>query len=69
MQIPTFQSGVGRVKKGEDTPWEETREAYFERLKGIVAKINSQYEVEELNRELPERLVLLDKKKGGKLKK
>ena len=50
-------------------PWEETREAYFERLKGIVAKINSQYEVEELNRELPERLVLLDKKKGGKLKK
>ena len=50
-------------------PWEETREAYFERLKGIVAKINSQYEVEELNRELPERLMLLDKKKGGKLKK
>ena len=50
-------------------PWEETREAYFERFKGIVANINSRYEVEELNHELPERPELLDKKKGGKLKK
>ena len=50
-------------------PWEETREAYFTRLKGIVAKINSRYRVEKLNRELPERLELLHKKKGGKLKK
>ena len=27
------------------------------------------FTLKELNRELPERLVLLDKKKGGKLKK
>ena len=50
-------------------PWEETREAYFTRLKGIVAKINNEFRVEKLNRELPARLELLHKKKGGKLEK
>ena len=50
-------------------PWEETREAYFTRLKSIVARINSEYKVKELNGELPERLELLHKRKGGKLKK
>jgi hypothetical protein len=50
-------------------PWEETPEEFGTRLKGIVLKINQKYKVENLCRELPQRVDTLYKKKGGKLKK
>ena len=39
------------------------------RLKQIVARINSEYNIDGLCRELPDRVAALYKKKGGKLKK
>jgi hypothetical protein len=50
-------------------PWEETAEAYATRLKSIVAKINREYDVEGLCRELPQRVDKLHTGRGRKLGK
>ena len=49
--------------------WDETVDAYRSRLKECAAYINSKYNVENLCRELPARLEMLRKRKGGRIKK
>ena len=48
-------------------PWEETPEKFATRLKGIVAKLNADCDVESLCRDLPSRVQHLYEKKGRKL--
>ena len=50
-------------------PWEEAPIEFAARLKGIVAKINAEYDVEGLCRELPCRVASLHAKHGRKLAK
>ena len=50
-------------------PWEESREAFATRLKGIIAQINQNYDVEGLCRDLRKRVDKLYDKRGGKLRK
>ena len=49
--------------------WDETVDAYRSRLKQCAAYINSNYNIENLCRELPARLEELRKRKGGRLNK
>ena len=49
--------------------WQETREQYKARLQQICRDINSEYDVEGLCRELPDRLEDLRERKGDALKK
>ena len=48
-------------------PWEETVEDFTERMKGIAAYINENYDVEGLCRELPDRLEELVEREGDRL--
>ena len=50
-------------------PWRETSEQFSRRLKDIVAKINSTFDVGGLCQQLPRRVEQLYSKEGGKLKK
>ena len=50
-------------------PWCETSEQFSRRLKDIVAKINSTFDVGGLCQQLPRRVEQLYSKQGGKLKK
>ena len=50
-------------------PWEETEEQFEVRLRSIAQKINKDYNLEDLCRELPERIEALVKEKGGKIGK
>ena len=49
-------------------PWEETPEQFATRLKGVVADIDAECDVEGLCRKLPGRVQELYEKKGRKLK-
>jgi hypothetical protein len=49
--------------------WLETPEEYRTRLKGVVAEINHDYNVDNLCRELPTRVEKLRAEKGGRLPK
>jgi hypothetical protein len=49
--------------------WEETPDELISRLKRIAAKINKEYKVTNLCRELPARVATLAKKRGRKLNK
>ena len=50
-------------------PWEESVEMYHARLKTVATYINTTYDVENLCRELPERISELNDKKGDRLSK
>ena len=50
-------------------PWEETVEDYSARLRDVVRKVNEEYNVEGLCRELPDRVEALYSAEGGKLRK
>ena len=50
-------------------PWEETVAAYSQRLKEVVRVINSEYDVEGLCKELPDRVQALHAARGGRLSK
>ena len=50
-------------------PWEETEEQFEIRLRRIAQKINKEYNVEGLCRELPERIEKLVLAKGEKIGK
>ena len=61
-----------RVRLTKTVPkrsWEETLEAYRSRLKDCAAHINGHHDVAGLCRELPARLVELDRRKGDRLSK
>ena len=49
--------------------WKETREEFYARLKEQCQHVNKEYDVEGLCKEFPERLKLLQEKKGDRLKK
>jgi hypothetical protein len=49
--------------------WEETREEYKARLLDTCRQVNAEHEVEDLCRELPERLEELKEREGDRLKK
>ena len=50
-------------------PWKETSEQYKARLQEACRKVNAEYNVEGLCKQLPERLDKLKEKKGDRLKK
>jgi len=50
-------------------PWQESREEYRVRLQEACRHVNAEYEVENLCRELPDRLEELKERKGDRLKK
>ena len=50
-------------------PWTETVEAFGIRLKGICQYINDNYEVEDLCRELPERIQEVIDEDGDRISK
>ena len=50
-------------------PWEETREASGERMRGIARRVNSEYNVEGLCREFPDRIQCLIDVEGDNPKK
>jgi len=50
-------------------PWEETEEQFEARLRGIAQKINTEYNLEGLCRELPERVDKLVDAEGEKIGK
>ena len=50
-------------------PWRESNEQFSRRMKGIVAKINSAFDVTGLCQQLPRRVEQLYSKQGGKLRK
>ena len=50
-------------------PWAETPEEYRMRLKAVVAEVNRDYNVENLCRELPQRVRDLNEAQGGRLAK
>ena len=50
-------------------PWLETPEEFRARMQEAVRKVNKDYEVENLCRELPSRLAQLKDKEGDRLKK
>ena len=50
-------------------PWQETNVQFLLRLKGIVAEINTDFDIAGLCHELPGRVEQLFHKQGGKLKK
>ena len=73
-ELMLHETAVAWIRKLEartipKRPWEETAEAFATRLKGIVAKINKEYDVEGLCRGLPKRIQKLYEKRGGKLSK
>ena len=47
--------------------WEETAEAFGTRLKAATDYVNDEYNLENLQRELPERLVKLANQGGGRI--
>ena len=49
--------------------WLETPEEYRTRLKGVVAEVNRDYDVDNLCRELPTRVENLRLEQGGRLSK
>ena len=49
--------------------WQETRDQFKSRIQGVVRHINANYDVENLCRELPDRLKQLKDIGGDKLKK
>ena len=60
-----------RVRLRNSTPsrsWEETREAYGNRLKRCCDQINKDLKVEELCRAFPKRIQLLEEREGGRLR-
>ena len=58
-----------RLKKTvPKVPWQESNEAYGSRLKEVAAYINANYNVDNLCRELPDRVATLLKRKGDRLK-
>ena len=50
-------------------PWEESIEAYGDRLKDVAAYINRHYDVDGLCRECPERVAMLMKTEGDRTPK
>ena len=50
-------------------PWQETREAYGERLRAVARRVNEEYNVAGLCRELPCRLQEVVDKEGDRLRK
>ena len=50
-------------------PWEESPPQLIARLKRIAGKINAEYDVAGLCRELPARVAELERRGGGKLAK
>ena len=61
-----------RYKLTKNVPprsWLETPEEYRTRLKGVVAEVNRDYNVENLCRELPTRVEKLRLAEGGRLSK
>ena len=50
-------------------PWKETSEQYKARIQEACRKVNAEYNVEGLCKQLPERLDKLKEKKGDRLKK
>ena len=50
-------------------PWKETSEQHKARLQEACRKVNAEYNVEGLCKQLPERLDKLKEKKGDRLKK
>ena len=49
--------------------WEETAEAFGTRLKAATDYVNDHYNLDNLQKELPERLVMLSNQRGGRIGK
>ena len=49
--------------------WEETAEAFGTRLKAATDYVNENYDLVSLQKELPDRLVMLSEQEGGRIGK
>ena len=49
--------------------WEETAEAFGTHLKAATDYVNDHYNLDNLQKELPERLVMLSNQRGGRIGK
>ena len=73
-ELMLHETAVAWVRRGltwtlPARPWEETTEAFGARLREVVRKVNDEYNVEGLCRELPTRVEILYDAEGGKLQK
>ena len=73
-ELMLHETAVAWVRRGltwtlPAKPWEETVEAFAVRLREVVRKVNDEYDVEGLCRELPDRVDALYHAEGGKLAK
>ena len=73
-EMMLHETAVAWIRRGltwtlPSKPWEETVEDYSARMREVVQKINDEYDVDGLCRELPARLEALYSAQGGKLRK
>ena len=73
-ELMLHETAVAWVRRGltwtlPAKPWEESVEGFGSRLREVVRKVNEQYNVDGLCRELPSRVDALYDAEGGKLAK
>ena len=73
-EVMLHETSVAWIRRRETVtqtrePWTETVEAFGIRLKGICQYINDNYEVEDLCRELPERIQEVIDEDGDRISK
>ena len=73
-ELMLHETAVAWIRRGltwtlPARPWEETVAAFSARLREVVRKVNDEYNVEGLCRELPTRVESLYDAEGGKLQK
>ena len=73
-ELMLHETAVSWIRRGltwtlPAKPWEETVEDYSARLRDVVHKVNEEYDVDGLCRELPARVDALHNAEGGKLGK
>ena len=61
--------GLGAAATGAPKPWEETREAFGERMRMIARHINAEHDVDALCRAFPGRIQQLIDTDGDSLSK
>ena len=73
-EMMLHETAVSWIRRGltwslPPKPWEESVDDYTARLKAVVQRINSEYNVEGLCKELPLRVRDLHEAQGGRLGK
>ena len=73
-EMMLHEAAVAWIRRGltwslPTKPWEETIEAFGARLKGVAQKVNAEYNVEGLCKQLPQRVQDPHGAEGGRLGK